>query len=132
MKERIELNVFDMLHSAVNEYEKSRETFEEHLLQSKKETEAYEDAFKKKNKLYRAFCRANGKGTATLEEAEDCAIHILADVLSKKLMCESDEEKKKVFDTFHRKLINSILEYREHFAFLLAWGAASKEARKTE
>ncbi len=106
------------------------DNLEERLSKQQKEAEAYEDEFKKKNKLYKAFCRANSKNTATIGEAEDFAIHILSDVLAKKTVGKGDKEIEEVFDAFHNKLITGIKEYRERYSYLLAMSVVSQKHKK--
>lgn len=118
-------DIFQQLDNMLSMTKSMYKTTSEKMEKQAKEAEAYEDEFKKKNKMYKAFCRLNLKPTS-LDEAEDFAVHILGCILAKKTAGLSNEGIEKVFNAFHDKILKAILEYREHYSFALAWGVVSK------
>lgn len=55
-------------------------TLEKKIAEQQKKVEAYEKAWKKKNPLWRNFCKVN-KGEQPIEVAEDFACHVIAQAL---------------------------------------------------
>jgi len=94
-----------------------------------KEAEAYENEFRKKNKMYDAFYGLKLK-SPSLDEAEDFAVHILGTVLAKKTAGQTEEEIEKVFRAFNDKLMGAIMEFRKHYSYLLALGIVRKNQMK--
>ena len=92
------------------------------------EADAYENEFRKSNKMYDAFCGLKLR-PSSLDEAEDFAVHILGAVLAKKIAGQRGEEMGKTFRTFSDKLNGAIMEFREHYSYLLALGVAAKEQK---
>lgn len=107
------------------------DTLEEKLDKQAKEAEAYENEFKKKNKIYKAFCDLKVKD-ASVEEAEDFACRILGCVLAKKTVDATSDEIKEIFEDLHNRIMEAIVGFREHYSLLLAWGALSKKQMKSK
>lgn len=91
--------------------------------------EAYEKAWKKKNPLWRNFCKVN-KGEQPIEVAEDFACHVIAQVLAKKIAGKSHDEIKTIYSEMNDKIIKEVLEFNDVYAYMLAMGAAASRGKE--
>ncbi len=125
-------NVFERLHQLMEAAEETANKLAERMEKAEKDAKEYEDAFKAKNPLYKAFCRTK-KPAVSLDVAEDFAIHILANVLCKKTVGkETEQEISEVINDFRNRLFNEMKAYKDHYALYLASGVLSDKLRKEE
>lgn len=104
-------------------------TLEKKIAEQQKKVEAYEKAWKKKNPLWRNFCKVN-KGEQPIEVAEDFACHVIAQVLAKKIVGKSHDEIKTIYSEMNDKIIKEVLEFNEVYAYMLAMGAAASREKE--
>lgn len=125
-------NVFERLHQLMESAEETANKLAERMEKAEKDAKDYEDAFKAKNPLFKAFCRTK-KPCVSLDVAEDFAIHILANVLCKKTVGKAEEKEiSEVFDDFRGRLYKEMVAFRDHYALCLASGVLSDKLRKEE
>lgn len=67
------------------------DTMQKKISEQQKKVEAYEKAWKKKNPLWRNFCKVN-KGEQPIEVAEDFACHVIAYMLAMGAAASRDKE----------------------------------------
>lgn len=90
------------------------------------EMESYEEAFKKKNKLYAKFRSATDGYDATFDEAEDFVCQILAEIILKEsvaLDIDEDEVAKKIV----AKMVEVTNEYRNYLYPLIITALIKKK-----
>ena len=104
-------------------------TMEKKIAEQQKKVEAYEKAWKKKNPLRRNFCKVN-KGEQPIEVAEDFACHVIAQVLTKKIVGKSHDEIKTIYSEMNDKIIKEVLEFNDVYAYMLAMGAAASREKE--
>lgn len=121
-------DIFGQMGDMLSMAESMLGTLSEKMEKQAKYAKAYEDDFAKRNKLYKAF--SGLKVETSIDEAEDFAVHILGAVLAKKTAGQTEKELEKAFRTFSDKLMGAIMEFREHYSYLLALGVASKKQMK--
>ena len=102
------------------------DTVSEKIAKQQKEAEKYESDWKKKNPLYRNFCKVN-KGSQPLQVAEDFACHVLGSVLAKKIAGKSKDELKEIFDDMMEHVIKEANEFNAHYSYLMAMGIAANK-----
>lgn len=127
-----DINPFERMNKILKESEEVLDSFAAKMEQSEKDIKAYEEGFKKKNPLYKAFCNMKSMPVVSIDVAEDFAVHILADVLNKKIAGKSHEETAKVLHDYQDRLTKEIFAYRNAYAFELAAAVVVDEIRKEE